>query len=178
MSNYQPKKVVQMYDLLQDQGETALLLNQYHLGYWDETNSNASLTEATDRLTQIMLDKVTIQAGGGFYDLEYGVGAPAIQLAKATRGFIDGITINQSQHEKAQQLTAKVGLSEKTKFILSDALAMPCKDETYHGGWFFESIFHISHRKALQEASRILLEAESNLSDCKPSSATHHDKII
>jgi cyclopropane fatty-acyl-phospholipid synthase-like methyltransferase len=82
MSSYQPEKVAQMYDSLEDQGETAILLDQYHLGYWDETNPNASITEAADRLTQIMINKVTIQAGERFCDLGCGVGMPAIQLAK------------------------------------------------------------------------------------------------
>ena len=156
MSNYQPDKVAQMYDSLQDQGETAILQDQYHLGYWDETNSNASITEAANRLTEIMINKVTIQPGQRFCYLGCGVGMPAIQLAQATGCFVDGITISQSQQEKAQQLAAKAGLSEQTNFILGDALAMPCEDATYDGGWFFESIFHMGHRKALQEASRIL----------------------
>lgn len=156
MSNYQPEKVAQMYDSIEDQGETAILLDQYHLGYWDEINPNASITEAADRLTQIMIDKVTIQPGQRFCDLGCGVGMPAIQLAQATGCFVDGITISQSQHEKAQELAAKAGLSEQTNFILGDALATPCEDATYDGGWFFESIFHMGHRQALQEASRIL----------------------
>ena len=156
MSQYTPEKVAQMYDSIEDQGETRILLDQYHLGYWDETNPNASITEAADHLTEIMIDKVTIQAGQRFCDLGCGVGMPAIKLAQAIGCSVDGITISQSQHEKAQQLAAKAGLSERTNFILGDALAMPCEDATYDGGWFFESIFHMGHRKALQEASRIL----------------------
>lgn len=156
MSNYTPEKVAQMYDSLEDRGETAVLLDQYHLGYWDETNLNGSLTEAADRLTEVMIGKVSIQAGERFCDLGCGVGAPAIQLAQATGCFVDGITISESQYEKAQQLAAKAGLSEQVHFIFGDALNMPCEDATYHGGWFFESIFHMGHRKALQEASRIL----------------------
>lgn len=156
MSNYKPEKVAQMYDSIEEQGETSILLDQYHLGYWDETNPNASITEAADRLTQIMINKVTIQAGQRFCDLGCGVGMPGIKLAQAKGCFVDGITISQSQQEKAQQLATKAGLSEQTNFILGDALAMPCEDATYDGGWFFESIFHMGHRKALQEASRIL----------------------
>jgi cyclopropane fatty-acyl-phospholipid synthase-like methyltransferase len=156
MSSYQPEKVAQMYDSIEDQGEISVLLDQYHLSYWDEKNRNASITEAADRLTQIMINKVTIQAGERFCDLGCGVGMPGIQLAQATGCFVDGITISQSQQEKAQQLAAKAGISEQTNFILGDALAMSCEDATYDGGWFFESIFHMGHRKALQEASRIL----------------------
>jgi cyclopropane fatty-acyl-phospholipid synthase-like methyltransferase len=156
MSNYKSEKVAQMYDSIEDQGEISVLLDQYHLSYWDETNRNASITEAADRLTQIMINKVTIQAGQRFCDLGCGVGMPGIKLAQAKGCFVDGITISQSQQEKAQQLAAKAGLSEQTNFILGDALAMPCEDATYDGGWFFESIFHMGHRKALQEASRIL----------------------
>ncbi|MEG4288605.1 methyltransferase domain-containing protein [Microcoleus sp. C2C3] len=156
MSNYQPEKVAQMYDSLQDQGETAILLDQYHLGYWDEINSNASITEAANRMTEIMIDKVTIQPGERFCDLGCGVGMPAIQLSEVTGCFVDGITISQSQYEKAQQLAEEAGISDRVQFILGDALNMPCEDATYDGGWFFESIFHMGHRKALQEASRIL----------------------
>ncbi|MEH1781713.1 MAG: methyltransferase domain-containing protein [Nostoc sp.] len=156
MSNYQPEKVAQMYDSLQDQGETAILLDQYHLGYWDETNSNASITEAANRLTEIMIDKVTIQPGERFCDLGCGVGMPGIQLSEVTGCFVDGITISESQYKKAQQLAEKAGISDRVHFILGDALNIPCEDATYDGGWFFESIFHMGHNKALQEASRIL----------------------
>ena len=156
MSNYQPEKVAQMYDSLQIQGENTLLLEHYHLGYWDETNPNATLTEAADRLTQIMIEKVTIQPGQRFCDLGCGVGGPAIELAKAKGCFVDGITISQSQQQMAQQLAAAAGLSDRTNFILGNALEMSCEDATYDGGWFFESIFHMGHRAALREASRIL----------------------
>ncbi|WP_372156779.1 hypothetical protein ACCP96_13350 [Xanthomonas campestris pv. fici] len=33
---------------------------------------------------------------------------------------------------------------------------MPCEDQRYDGGWFFESIFHMGQRAALREANRIL----------------------
>lgn len=158
MSNDQQQKVGQMYDSLsiEVQAEKTTSLEHYHLGYWDETNPNASLGEAADKLTQIMIGKVTIQADERFCDLGCGIGIPAIQLAQAKGCFVDGITISQSQQEKAQQLAAAAGLSNRLNFILGNALEMPCEEATYDGGWFFESIFHMGHRAALKEASRIL----------------------
>ncbi|MEM9214077.1 MAG: methyltransferase domain-containing protein [Cyanobacteria bacterium P01_F01_bin.150] len=160
MSNHNLKTdtVEQMYALVEDQKDQNKILqdygNQHHLGYWDKPN--LSSTEAAERLTQVMINKVTIQAGQRFCDLGCGGGHPAITLMQATGCCVDGITISQSQQEIAQHVAATAGMADQANFILGNALEMPCEDATYDGGWFFESIFHMGHSKALQEASRIL----------------------
>lgn len=156
MNSIKLEQIAKMYDTSIERGDEVILQGHFHFGYWDETNPNASFAEAAERFTQIMIDKVDIQAGERFCDLGCGIGVPSMQLAQAKGCFIDGITISQSQQKRAQQLAAEAGLSDQTHFIVGNALEMPCEDASYHGGWFFESIYHMDHRKALQEASRIL----------------------
>jgi ubiquinone/menaquinone biosynthesis C-methylase UbiE len=156
MSNPVPEKVAQMYNAPAGQGGHLIFEGQFHWGYWDETNLNASLGEAADRLTQIMIDKTTIGQGARFCDLGCGIGVPAMRLARAKGCLVDGITISQYQYERATQLAQEAGMLDRTHFILGNALEMPCDNETYDGGWFFETIFHMGHREALREAYRIL----------------------
>lgn len=151
-----PEKVAEMYNAPGGQGGHIIFDGQFHWGYWDEKNPDASLGEAADRLTQIMIDKSEIPQGKRFCDLGCGVGVPAMRIAKAKECFVDAITISKYQYGKAKQLAEEAGMSDQVRFIQGNALEMPCDDATYDGGWFFETIFHMGHREALREAYRIL----------------------
>src|SRR5690606_5415607 len=80
----------------------------------------------------------------------------AIKLAKAKGCSVDGVTISSFQQQDATRRAADAGLADKLNFIHGSALEIPKPDHTYDGGWFFESIFHMGHREALREASRVL----------------------
>ncbi|MBN3884381.1 SAM-dependent methyltransferase [Nostoc sp.] len=151
-----PEKVAEMYNAPGGQGGHLIFDGQFHWGYWDKKNPDASLGEAADRLTQIMIDKSEISQGERFCDLGCGVGVPAMRIAKAKECFVDAITISKYQYDKAKQLAQEAGMSDRVRFIQGNALEMPCDDATYDGGWFFETIFHMGHREALREAYRIL----------------------
>lgn len=156
MSNLNPEKVEQMYDATGELGLYLISNNQLHFGYWDKNNPDANLGEAVDRLTQIMIDKSEIHQEESFCDLGCGVGIPAIRIAKEKGCFVDGITISKYQYDQGKKLVEEAGLSAQVRLLHSNALAVPCDDAIYDGGWFFESIFHMGHREALREAYRIL----------------------
>jgi SAM-dependent methyltransferase len=151
-----PEKVAALYDAPAGQGGHLIFDGQFHWGYWDENNADASLGDAADRLTQIMIDKSEISESQHFCDLGCGVGVPAMRIAKAKGCFVDAITISEYQYNRAKQLIEEAGMSDRVHFIHGNALSMPCEDATYDGGWFFETIFHMGHREALREAARIL----------------------
>ena len=156
MTSVRLEKVAEMYDVTGELGLYLIFDNQLHFGYWGENNPDANLGEAADRLTQIMIDKSEIHQGERFCDLGCGVGVPAIRIAKAKECFVDGITISKYQCNRAKELAEEAGMSDRVRFIHSNALQVPCDDATYDGGWFFESIYHMGHREALREAYRIL----------------------
>ncbi|MDO9103822.1 MAG: methyltransferase domain-containing protein [Methylovulum sp.] len=127
-----------------------------HLGYWDASNPSSSYAAAAHKLTEIMIAKTHIQADQRFCDLGCGVGAPAMALAQAKQCYVDGITISSFQQASATARAQAQGMQGRTSFIADNVLTMPFDDNTYDGGWFFESIFHMGHREALHAAHRVL----------------------
>lgn len=156
MTNPLPKNVAQLYDAPAGQGGHVIFDGQFHWGYWDESNADASLGEAADRLTEIMIEKVKVTEGQKFVDLGCGVGVPAMRVAKAKGCSVDAVTISEYQHGEANRRVTEANMSDQVNCIHGNALEMACEDGTYDGGWFFETIFHMGHKEALKEAYRIL----------------------
>jgi cyclopropane fatty-acyl-phospholipid synthase-like methyltransferase len=156
MTRAEPNGVATLYDSPAGQLGPILFGGNLHWGYWDAATADASFADAADRLAQIMIDKTSIGEGQRFIDLGCGVGVPAIKLAKAKGCFVDGITISGFQQQSATERAEAEDLNDKLRFIHGSALEIPSEDHAYDGGWFFESIFHMGHRDALREASRVL----------------------
>lgn len=127
-----------------------------HLGYWDKDNLEGSFGDGTEKLTRIMIDKANIKNGELFCDLGCGMGMPAIQLAKAKKCYIHGVTLCQYQQIEAKKRAKQYDTEDLTNFTVANVLDLPFEDSSYDGGWFFESIFHMGHEQALKEAYRLL----------------------
>lgn len=154
--NVNAKAVAEMYDSPEIQLVPEMFGGYVHWGYWDENNADADFAGGADKLAQLMIDRVQIQPNQRFCDLGCGLGLSAIKLSKAKKCYVDGVTISKLQQQSATQRAEAEGLEGWTKFMHADAMHLPCADQTYDGAWFFESIFHMGHRAALAEASRIL----------------------
>lgn len=148
--------VAAMYDSPEGQLGPMLFGGHLHWGYWDESTAADDFAAAADRLARIMIDRTRIDPGERFIDLGCGVGLPAIELAMAKGCLVDGITISKYQQQTATEKAKAAGLEDRLRFIHGTALGIPCGDNVYDGGWFFESIFHMGQREALREASRVL----------------------
>lgn len=127
-----------------------------HLGYWEQTLADTTLASGALDLTREMIRRTRIGHGQRFCDIGCGVGLPAIQLAQANGCEVDGVTISPFQHRLACRRAQDSGMSGTVRFWLANALSMPFPDQSFDGGWFFESIFHMGHQPALQEAHRVL----------------------
>nr|AAS47560.1 putative methyltransferase [symbiont bacterium of Paederus fuscipes] len=150
------EKVATLYDSAEGQVGPILFGGHMHWGYWDEVTGEGNFANAAERLAQIMIAKAPIKAGQKFIDMGCGFGESALKLAKAKGCFVDGITISKEQQLSAITRAEAEQLQERVRFIHGSALNIPCEDQSYDGGWFFESIFHMGHRKALHEAARVL----------------------
>ena len=129
---------------------------QLHLGYWDKGNEALDFAEATLNLTRLMIRSTTISKGELFLDIGCGTGMPGIRLANEKECRVHGVTISPLQQELARKNAADTGMDDQVAFFCANALDMPFEDSTYDGAWFFESIFHMGHEKALAEASRVM----------------------
>jgi cyclopropane fatty-acyl-phospholipid synthase-like methyltransferase len=127
-----------------------------HWGYWDEATREISFGAAAEAMCNRMIDRTEVGAGERFVDLGCGIGHPALKLAQARKCHVTGVTVSGYQQRVATEKAEQAGLSDKLEFLHADARNVPLPDNSFDGGWFFESIFHMGHAEALSEAARLL----------------------
>ena len=152
------KTIGQFYD----SSEIAVFWNQLkgqhmHVGYWDiDDPQKADLYKGAVQFTDYMISHVDIQEGESFIDIGCGYGVPASILAKRKKCRVWGVTASTQQRIFAQKYLLDNNQQHQIQIQVADARNLPFTDGIFDGGWFFESIFHIGHEKALQEAGRVL----------------------
>ncbi len=129
---------------------------QIHLGYWDDKYPHVSLEQAAMRLTQVVVDFVGLPREGHFLDIGCGCGLPSIEVARQKQCYVDGVTINPLQKQKADALAKAKKMKARVSFRVADANALPYRDNAFDCAMFLESIHHIGHVQALREAHRVL----------------------
>jgi cyclopropane fatty-acyl-phospholipid synthase-like methyltransferase len=115
------------------------------------------MAEAQDRMTDLFVERVGLQPGERLLDVGCGTGAPAARAVQAVGCRVAGITISRAQAVRARDLERSDGLRGRLAFLMSEALALPFRDGSFHGAWALESIFHMGDRLAvLREIARVL----------------------
>ncbi|KIX05700.1 uncharacterized protein Z518_03672 [Rhinocladiella mackenziei CBS 650.93] len=83
-----------------------------------------------------------LKAGMKVLDVGCGIGGPAREIAKFIGCEVVGITINQYQVDRAIQLTAQGGLSDKCTFIKGNFLHLPFASSTFDAAYAIEATVH------------------------------------
>lgn len=90
-------------------------------------------------------------------DVGCGIGGSTLYLAEKFNATAIGITLSPVQAKRAKERSESANLSQKTNFIVADALDMPFADESYDLVWSLESGEHMPNKqKFLQECHRVL----------------------
>jgi ubiquinone/menaquinone biosynthesis C-methylase UbiE len=128
-----------------------------HLGIWPDGDDGSSLTDAQDRLTDLVVAQSGARAGALLLDVGCGVGGPARRLARAANVSVTGITISPQQVEEASARAAQEGLNSRVRFQLADAADLPFPDDEFDAAIAIESIVHMPDKlQALRELFRVL----------------------
>lgn len=127
-----------------------------HVGYWQSEEDDASLHEAQDRLTDLLISKTPVGRGDVVLDVGCGPGKPAVRLAEKTGCDVIGITVSKYQIEKANALAKAKGLNDRVWFRYANAMDLPFEDNTFDAVWAFESLFYMDHELAWSEIYRVL----------------------
>ncbi|MEU1345290.1 methyltransferase domain-containing protein [Streptomyces sp. NPDC005827] len=153
-----PEAVGKLYDRL-----TLTALNDgtfnpnIHIGFWDTPDSTATLEEAVDRLTDVLIERLLVDDSAHVLDLGCGVGGPGIRVARRTGARVTGISISQEQVKTANRLAAEAGLADRAEFRHADAMKLPFEDGTFDAVMALESIIHMPDREqVLTEVARVL----------------------
>ncbi|WP_181802666.1 SAM-dependent methyltransferase [Streptomyces shenzhenensis] len=151
-----PDKVGRLYDRYTDLG-SATLGENLHFGYWDTPDSPVPLEEATDRLTDLMTDRLHIGPDSRVLDLGCGTGRPALRIAGRTGADVTGISISHKQVERATALAADHDLAGRVRFERADAMDLPFAEDSFDAVIALESIIHMPDRAhVLRQVGRVL----------------------
>jgi O-methyltransferase StaMB len=141
-----PDEVGHFYDRFATRNATTMLGDNLHLGYWDDPDSEAPFGEATDRLTDIMAEKLKIGPGSHILDVGCGVGGPGVRIARLTGARVTGISVSGEQIAVANSLAKSTGLAEQVVFQQANAMEMPFPAQSFDVAIALESISHMPDR--------------------------------
>ncbi|MGH7003663.1 MAG: class I SAM-dependent methyltransferase [Alphaproteobacteria bacterium] len=90
-------------------------------------------------------------------DLCCGLGGPARYQALARRCRVVGLDYHEGRIKGAADLTRRVNLARRVRFLRGDAQALPFAAETFDGALSQEALLHVPDKgKALAETYRVL----------------------
>lgn len=128
----------------------------FHHGYWDSDEDQSSNREASDKLTDLLIERSGDLSSGKVLDIGVGIGLATLRLAQRSGFEILGVSNNQTQINEANGLAAEHGLADRVSFEVADALALPYADNTFDVVWLFETLPHLDRLTSLKEANRVL----------------------
>lgn len=148
--------VATMYDQFTDLF-TQNLGDNIHLGFWHDDQDDTPAAEATDRISDLVADRLAPAAGAGVLDVGCGSGRPTLRIAARNQVHVTGITVSPHQVRLAQSRPEAGPGVGQADFQLADAMALPFPDGHFASAYAIESIVHMSDRgKAISEIARTL----------------------
>lgn len=151
-----PEEVGAFYDAAND------LIAQFqggsmHYGYWDGPEDDSTFEKASDRLSDILIDRLGPGPGDRVLDVGCGVGTPGVRLATRTGAELVGISISARDVELANARAEQEECADRARFEHANALEMPFEDDSFDHVLALESIVHMPDRvQVLKEIARVL----------------------
>lgn len=136
---------------------TRLVGVNVHVGYWESDSDESSVQEATDRLTDMMSERLAVGPGDRVLDMGCGLGAPARRLAGTTGAEVVGIATSPKLVARARELAAEAGEEHLVTFEVADAADLPYAEGFFDAVVAIESLVHMADRATVfRETARVL----------------------
>lgn len=142
-----PAEVGTLYNRYTDVYTRALGGN-IHLGYWEDPADTSSVEQATDRLTDMVAERLRPTEGQRILDIGCGHGSPALRIAAHHPVEITGISVSEYQVGLANSRPQPAHLPGRATFRLADAMELPFADGSFDGAYAIESFMHMKDKEA------------------------------
>lgn len=101
--------------------------------------------------------RLGVKTGDKVLDVGCGIGGPMRNIAAFTGANITGITINEYQVQRGNELNRQAGLEGQAKSVQGDFMKMPFADESFDGAYAIEATCHAPRREGVYgEIFRVL----------------------
>ncbi|MFD4637165.1 SAM-dependent methyltransferase [Lentzea sp. NPDC058436] len=145
------------YDQFAEAGTTEALGGNIHAGYWDPGAEDVPMAVATDRLTDLVAERLALQPGQRVLDVGCGNGFPAMRIAQTHDVHVTGITVSPQEVTRATELAAESEVADRVAFQLADAADLPADLGTFDAVFAIESLLHLNDQtRALQRLRRFV----------------------
>ncbi|ANW22483.1 methyltransferase domain-containing protein (plasmid) [Streptomyces clavuligerus] len=152
-----PESVGQAYDRFADAGAATVLGGNLHVGHWDEDHPDVPVAEATDRLTDLVAERLALRPGRHLLDVGCGIGVPALRIAGAHGVRVTGVTVSTQQVAEATRRADRSGVRDQVSFRFADAMSLPFADGSFDDACAIEVLAHLADpAAALAEIRRVV----------------------
>ncbi|MFG2915131.1 methyltransferase domain-containing protein [Kitasatospora sp. NPDC048298] len=128
-----------------------------HVGYWDDEADGTPMQAATDRLTDLVTERLAPTDGQHLFDVGCGHGRSAARIIERHAVRITGISVSAYQVELANSRPQPPDFPGRATFQLVDAVENPFPDESFDGAYAIESLMHMKDKEAaLGHIARVL----------------------
>ncbi len=125
-----------------------------HFGYWEGPSDTSSVEEATDRFTDLLVERLRVGPDDRVLDVGCGIGHPALRIAATTGARVLGINISEEQVRQATEHAA--GVTDRVSFQYGDGMDTGLEPGSFDAVLALESIMHMDRPVALREMCRVL----------------------
>lgn len=116
-----------------------------------------SFAESIRRHEYYLSGRIGVSTGEKVLDVGCGIGGPYRNIATFTGADITGITINEYQVNRANELNRSMGLSSQVRSIQGDFMKLPFEANSYDGVYAIEATCHAPNRLGVySEIYRVL----------------------
>lgn len=134
-----------------------ILGGNMHVGYWNDADDDASMEIATNRLTDLVIDKLNVHSGQRLLDVGCGNGAPAVRMVRARDVDVVSIDIGAYQLQLAKERVQLERLDDRITVQYADVNDMPFEAESFDAAWSSECLIHVPDwTDALRDIARVL----------------------
>ncbi|MBD2089212.1 methyltransferase domain-containing protein [Microcoleus sp. FACHB-1515] len=129
-----------------------------HHGYYGATGSDRKdRRQAQIDLIEELLAWGNVSQAENILDVGCGIGGSSLYLAEKFNARATGITLSPVQANRAIDRARTANLSDRTQFLVADALNTPFADNSFDFVWSLESGEHMPDKaRFLQECYRVL----------------------
>ncbi|OKH32040.1 SAM-dependent methyltransferase [[Phormidium ambiguum] IAM M-71] len=151
------QRIQEFYDASSGLWEKVWGEHMHHGYYGSEGNIKKERRQAQIDLIEEVLKWSEIQQAEQILDVGCGIGGSSLYLAQKYNATATGITLSPVQAARAKERAEIAGMSEKTEFLVADALQLPFADNSFDLVWSMESGEHMADKEQfLRECYRVL----------------------
>ena len=151
------QKIQQFYDASSGLWEDIWGEHMHHGYYGPNGTQKKDRRQAQIDLIAELLNWAEVETAENILDVGCGIGGSSLYLAEKFQARATGITLSPVQAASATERAQALILSNRSQFLVANALEMPFEDNTFDLVWSLESGEHMPDKtKFMQECYRVL----------------------